>query len=125
MPPLPWLLNLNRIVIIIIINQYPHPYHYHPSHQPLPSIMRGGLCMSGMDSDHTRPRTISLLLLGSGITDYPSNSLSFLTRFSLFVIVPILRLNSVKNTNFGLDNKKSFLMHSKIVFGVTDHICIK
>lgn len=83
MPPLPWLLNLNRIVIIIIINQYPHPYHYHPSHQPLPSIMRGGLCMSGMDSDHTRPRTISLLLLGSGITDYPSNSLSFLTRFSL------------------------------------------
>ena len=81
--------------------------------------------MSGMDSDHTRPRTISLLLLGSGITDYPSNSLSFLTRFSLFVIVPILRLNSVKNTNFGLDNKKSFLMHSKIVFGVTDHICIK
>ena len=37
----------------------------------------------------------------------------------------MVRLNSVKNTNFGLDNKKSFLMHSKIVFGVTDHICIK
>ena len=35
------------------------------------------------------------------------------------------RLNSVKNTNFGLDNKKSFLTHSKIVFGVTDNICIK
>ena len=38
---------------------------------------------------------------------------------------PVLRLNSVKNTNFGLDNKKSFLTHSKIVFGVTDHFCIK
>ena len=35
------------------------------------------------------------------------------------------RLNSVKNTNFGLENKKSFLTHSKIVFGVTDHFCIK
>ena len=37
----------------------------------------------------------------------------------------IIRLNSVKNTNFGLDNKKSFLMHPKIVFGVTDHFSIK
>ena len=35
------------------------------------------------------------------------------------------RLNSVRNINFGLDNKKSFLVHSKIVFGVTDHFCIK
>ena len=39
------------------------------------------------------------------------------------LIIP--RLNSVKNTNFGLENKKSFLTHSKIVFGVTDHFCIK
>ena len=37
----------------------------------------------------------------------------------------MVRLNSVKNTNFGLENKKSFLTHSKIVFGVTDHFCIK
>ena len=37
----------------------------------------------------------------------------------------INRLNSVKNTNFGLDNKKPFLTHSKIVFGVTDNFCIK
>ena len=35
------------------------------------------------------------------------------------------RLNSVKNTNFGLDNKKLILMHWKIVFWVTDHFCIK
>ena len=35
------------------------------------------------------------------------------------------RLNSVKITNFGLENKKSFLTYSKIVFGVTDHVCIK
>ena len=35
------------------------------------------------------------------------------------------RLNSVKNTNFGLYNKKSFLTHPNIVFGVTDHFCIK
>ena len=40
-------------------------------------------------------------------------------------IKAMFRLNSVRNTNFGLDNKKSFLMHSIIVFGVTDHICIK
>ena len=37
----------------------------------------------------------------------------------------IFRLNSVKNTNFGLYNKKSFLTHPNIVFGVTDHFCIK
>ena len=37
----------------------------------------------------------------------------------------ICRLNSVKNTNFGLDNKKLFLMHWKIVFWVTEHFCIK
>ena len=37
----------------------------------------------------------------------------------------MLRLNSVKNTNFGLYNQTSFLMDSKIVFGVTDHFCIK
>ena len=37
----------------------------------------------------------------------------------------INRLNSVKNTNFGLYNKKLFLTDSKIVFGVTDHFCIK
>ena len=37
----------------------------------------------------------------------------------------MFRLNLVKNTNFGLYNKKSFLTHSKIVFGVTDHFCIK
>ena len=37
----------------------------------------------------------------------------------------IPRLNSVKNTNFGLYNKKSFLTHPNIVFGVTDHFCIK
>ena len=42
---------------------------------------------------------------------------------SLFIFM--CRLNSVKNTNFGLDNKKSFLTHSKIVFGVTDNFCIK
>ena len=41
------------------------------------------------------------------------------------LVTDIYRLNSVKNTNFGLDNKKSFLTHSKIVFGVTDHFCIK
>ena len=37
----------------------------------------------------------------------------------------MVRLNSLKNTNFRLYNKKSFLTHSKIVFGVTDHFCIK
>ena len=37
----------------------------------------------------------------------------------------IIRLNSVKNTNFGLDNKKLFLMHWKIVFWVTDHFSVK
>ena len=35
------------------------------------------------------------------------------------------RLNSVKNTNFGLDNNKLILMHWKIVFWVNDHFCIK
>ena len=35
------------------------------------------------------------------------------------------RLNSVKNTKFGLDNKKVFLMHWKFVFWVTEHFCIK
>ena len=37
----------------------------------------------------------------------------------------ITRLNSVKNTNFGLDNKNSFLMHWKMVFWVTDKFSIK
>ena len=41
------------------------------------------------------------------------------------ILIVIIRLNSVKNTNFGLYNQTSFLMDSKIVFGVTDHFCIK
>ena len=35
------------------------------------------------------------------------------------------RLNLEKNINFGLYNQKSFLTHPNIVFGVTDHFCIK
>ena len=35
------------------------------------------------------------------------------------------RLNSVKNTNFGVDDKKLFLMHWKTVFWVTEHFCRK
>ena len=37
----------------------------------------------------------------------------------------IIRLNLVKNINFGLDQKKFFLTHWKTVFWVTEHFCIK
>ena len=43
----------------------------------------------------------------------------------LFYFQTISRLNSVKNTNIGLDNKKIFLMHWKTVFWVTEHFSIK
>ena len=46
-------------------------------------------------------------------------------RLWVYCLLLISRLNSVKNTNFGLYNKKSFLTHPNIVFGVTDHFCIK
>ena len=35
------------------------------------------------------------------------------------------RLNLVKNINFGLAHKNSFLTHWKTVFWVTEHFCIK
>ena len=46
-------------------------------------------------------------------------------RLWVYCLLLISGLNSVKNTNFGLYNKKSFLTHPNILFGVTDHFCIK
>ena len=58
----------------------------------------------------------------------PAQSSYYYNLLALYYVLPlniiISRLNSVRNTNFGLDNKKPFLTHSKIVF-VTDNICIK
>ena len=49
----------------------------------------------------------------------------FYKQYLSYLGLNMTRLNSVKNTNFGLNKNNLFFMHWKIVFWVTDHFCIK